>query len=336
MKNQLFTADAPSLVAHHFRSKFSTEKKALVIAGYDYFLQKADLQRLLKKYQEVLLIPELPYSELNLAEKVMHFLKESETLHVVLPSNLWMNPEPLLRFIKHHHTQIAVTSIDDFCISQLQKVYVPAIPHTPYLEIDWLEQPPRWVGPVKRFSDIVTSLFLIMLSAPLWIISAVKIAAESPGRVFYTQKRLGKRNKEFVMVKFRSMFPNAEANGAVFSQKNDRRAFKYGKFMRITRIDELPQLINVLKGDLSLVGPRPERKVFVEQFREEMPHYDFRSVVKPGISGYAQIAYPYGIGAKDARHKLMYDLYYIKHWSIGLELSIMFRTIVTILSKQGR
>ena len=333
MKNQIYTTEAPSLVAHHFRSKFSVAKKALVIAGYDYFLQKADLQRLLRTYSEVLLIPDQTDAELLVGEKMLSSLKNTEEMHLVVDP--FTDTSDFVDFVKQQHENIVVFSMNEFCVRFLRKVYVPAIPHLPYLDATWIHPFPPNIAAIKRFMDVVVSSLLIILSLPIWLISALKIATESPGRVFYTQKRMGLKNREFKMIKFRSMIPNAETNGAVFSKKNDKRVFRYGKFMRITRIDELPQLINVLRGDLSLVGPRPERKVFVDQFREEMPHYDFRNVVTPGISGYAQIAYPYGAGAKDARHKLMYDLYYIKHWSIGLELRIMWLTVVTILSKQG-
>ena len=132
------------------------------------------------------------------------------------------------------------------------------------------------------------------------------------------------------------MRPDAESNGASFSKKNDSRVFAYGGFMRLTRIDELPQIYNIFRRDISLIGPRPERPVFCESFEEVIPYYNLRHNVKPGITGYAQVMYSYGAGIADARHKLMYDLYYIKNWSLLLELKIILLTIVVILGRKGR
>jgi len=173
------------------------------------------------------------------------------------------------------------------------------------------------------------------LTLPIWGLSALVIRKQSPGSVFYTQDRLGLNGQKFECIKFRSMRLDAEAEGARFASRNDERIFPFGRVMRITRIDELPQLLNLMKGEISLIGPRPERGVFVETFEEEIPFYNERLLVKPGISGYAQVMYPYGSGVKDARHKLMYDLYYIKNWSLALELQIVRRTLVTVLLSKG-
>jgi lipopolysaccharide/colanic/teichoic acid biosynthesis glycosyltransferase len=166
--------------------------------------------------------------------------------------------------------------------------------------------------------------------------SAYRIKKESPdGPIFFKQKRVGLNGKEFVCVKFRSMIPDAEKGNPQFASKNDPRVFKWGETIRKTRIDELPQILNVLKGDMHFIGPRPERKVWTEQFEEQIPYYSERHLIKPGITGWAQVMYPYGVNTEDAKQKLMYDLYYIKHWSLLLEMKVLWKTIKVVLNKKG-
>jgi lipopolysaccharide/colanic/teichoic acid biosynthesis glycosyltransferase len=153
--------------------------------------------------------------------------------------------------------------------------------------------------------------------------------------VFYRQVRMGIGDRPFTVLKFRSMKVNAEENGAQFAKKNDSRVTMIGAFIRKTRIDELPQLINVLKGEMSFVGPRPERPEFVSGYEHDIPHYGLRHTVKPGITGWAQICYPYGDSLEDARKKLQFDLYYIKNYSLFLDLTILFQTAQVILFGKG-
>lgn len=193
----------------------------------------------------------------------------------------------------------------------------------------------RWRYLVKRLVDVVLSGGLLLLSLPVMLVSAIIIKLESPGPVFYLQERVGEENVLFKVIKFRSMDQDAEKDGAVWAQKNDCRVTRFGGFIRKVRIDELPQLWNVLKGEMSLVGPRPERQVFVEQLIEEIPYYGIRHVVKPGITGWAQVSYPYGASKQDALRKLEYDLFYIKNNSIALDLLVIFYTVKTVLFGKG-
>ncbi|NMC75077.1 MAG: glycosyl transferase, partial [Geobacteraceae bacterium] len=165
---------------------------------------------------------------------------------------------------------------------------------------------------------------------------ALAIKATSPGPVLFRQVRTGMHEKEFVLYKFRTMRTDAESGtGAVWAQKDDPRVTPIGKFLRKSRLDELPQLLNVLKGDMSFIGPRPERPEFVEKLKEQVPYYSHRHFVKPGITGWAQIKYPYGASVEDALEKLRYDLYYIKNLSLTLDLLIFFETIKVILYSRG-
>jgi lipopolysaccharide/colanic/teichoic acid biosynthesis glycosyltransferase len=155
------------------------------------------------------------------------------------------------------------------------------------------------------------------------------------GSIFYRQERVGEKNKRFEVLKFRSMKVDAESNGAQWAQKNDNRVTRVGKIIRKCRIDELPQIFNVLKGEMSFVGPRPERPEFVEGFNERIPYYCERHRVKPGITGWAQLCYPYGANESDTIQKLQYDLYYVKNYSLFLDFSIMINTVEVILWGKG-
>ena len=180
---------------------------------------------------------------------------------------------------------------------------------------------------LKRAFDLFLSLMLLIPAAPIMLITALLIRLESPGPVIYRQDRVGLYEKEFTVYKFRSMRTDAEKNGAVWAAANDARVTRVGKFIRKVRIDELPQIWNIIKGDMSFIGPRPERMTFVKQLKEHIPYYSLRHTVKPGLTGWAQVCYPYGANEEDARHKLEYDLFYVKNISILLDIHIIFKTV---------
>lgn len=191
---------------------------------------------------------------------------------------------------------------------------------------------------LKRLFDVGASLFLLMVTWPVMVVTATAILIESRGKgsIFYRQVRVGANWKLFKVVKFRSMRPDAEKDGkARMAKANDDRVTKVGKFIRKTRIDELPQLWNVLKGEMSFVGPRPERPEFVEKFAESIPYYSERHRVKPGITGWAQVRYPYAEDEADTVEKLQYDLYYVKNYSLFLDFLIMLHTVEVVLWGKG-
>lgn len=184
----------------------------------------------------------------------------------------------------------------------------------------------------KRFVDLAGSICGLMVTSPVLIITSLLIKATSKGPVLYRQIRVGLNDKHFSIMKFRSMVENAESEtGAVWAQDDDFRVTFIGKIIRKLRIDELPQLLNILKGEMSLIGPRPERPEFVETLKKEIPYYNLRHVVKPGLTGWAQICYRYGASVEDALKKLQYDLYYIRHLSFQLDLNILFKTLRIVL-----
>lgn len=189
---------------------------------------------------------------------------------------------------------------------------------------------------MRRLVSILASLTLLLCFAPLlpFIILAIKLT--SPGPVFFSQSRVGKNGKVFKVFKFRTMRQDAEAGtGAVWAQQNDPRITKVGRFLRMTRLDEIPQLWNVLKGDMGFVGPRPERPEFVQWLVDAIPYYNLRHIIRPGITGWAQTKYQYGASLEETQQKLSYDLYYIKHISVMLDLMIIFGTIKTVLLRRG-
>ena len=206
---------------------------------------------------------------------------------------------------------------------------------------DWLHTLPQGRGmrlqaAVRRGIDIAGSLALLGFTLPLLVLTAIAIKLDSPGPVLYRQKRVGKDGRVFTLYKFRSMRCDAEAGGAArWASRRDDRVTRVGRFIRLTRIDEIPQAINVLRGDMALVGPRPERPAFVEQLSRAIPHYNDRAVVRPGITGWAQVNYPYGASVEDARMKLAYDLYYVKHRSLFLDLLILVATVRVVLFQEG-
>lgn len=189
---------------------------------------------------------------------------------------------------------------------------------------------------IKRVLDLTFVFLLSIIAIPVGLVAAIAIKKESPGAIFYRQKRVGQYNKEFEVIKFRSMRSDAEKNGAQWASYNDARVTKVGNFIRKTRIDELPQLINVLQGDMSVIGPRPEREVFIKELEQKIPYYRFRHAVKPGITGLAQVKYPYGASVEDAVWKHKYDIYYIKHQSFWLDIKILMLTVKTVLFGMGR
>jgi exopolysaccharide biosynthesis polyprenyl glycosylphosphotransferase len=188
----------------------------------------------------------------------------------------------------------------------------------------------------NRIFDIALSLvglfFFFLVSPVLWLVNLFF----NKGSFFYTQERIGKNGVPFIIYKMRTMVPNAEQNGAVFATVNDVRITSFGKFLRKTRFDELPQFINVLKGDMAIIGPRPERQVFVDEISATIPLYQSRHVIKPGLTGWAQVNYSYGASLEDSLMKLQYDLYYIKHRSLFLDINIVIKTVSTILFFRGQ
>lgn len=180
---------------------------------------------------------------------------------------------------------------------------------------------------LKRFVETILSVIIFTVMLPFLLITAIIIKIEDGRAIFYKQKRVGKHNQDFHLYKFQSMIEGAEKNGPQWSQQNDKRITPFGKILRRTHIDELPQLLNIIRGDISLVGPRPERPEFVKELETKIPHFHLRHIVKPGITGWAQVKFKYAGNVLDSYEKFEYDMYYIKNQNIFMDLGIIFRTL---------
>ncbi|MGQ0665553.1 MAG: TIGR03013 family XrtA/PEP-CTERM system glycosyltransferase [Nitrospiraceae bacterium] len=187
----------------------------------------------------------------------------------------------------------------------------------------------------KRFVDIICAAAGMFLLFPIFVIIALSIRLDSAGPVFYRQVRVGLQGNPFVIWKFRTMRDDAERNGPRWARVRDSRITRVGRWVRLLRVDEFPQLLNVLKGEMSLVGPRPERPVFVQELRKQIPYYDLRHTIRPGITGWAQVKYRYGASAQDAHVKLQYDLYYVKNLSVVLDIRVLIATVKVVLFGVG-
>lgn len=188
----------------------------------------------------------------------------------------------------------------------------------------------------QRIVDVLAASVLLILASPVLLAAILAVRLDSKGPVFYSQERVGKNGRTFLVTKLRTMRVDAEADGRpVWALQNDNRITRVGRLLRKTRIDEIPQLLAVLQGDMAMVGPRPERPFFVEQLKEQIPCFGLREAVKPGVTGWAQILYPYGATVEDAKNKLEFDLYYVRHRSVFLDLSVLFHTARTVLTARG-
>ena len=195
---------------------------------------------------------------------------------------------------------------------------------------------PFWQRVVKRGMDFVFSLIAVILLLPFYLFSALAVKLSSPGPIFFLQDRVGKNGRSFKIIKFRTMVVNAEQNGPQLSSENDPRITKVGKFMRKTRLDEFPQFINVLIGDMSIVGPRPERQFYIDQISKIQPQYNQLTKVRPGITSWGQVKFGYAENVDQMLQRMKFDLLYLKNRSLSLDIKIMFYTFVIVLKAEGK
>ena len=215
------------------------------------------------------------------------------------------------------------------------KVPLSAIGEVWFLE-NLAESEKKFYENFKRIFDMFFAIIFGIISLVFYPIIAVAIKFDSKGQVFYKQKRVGLNGEVFTVYKFRTMMEDAEKNGVKWADDEDKRITKVGRFLRKTRLDELPQLLNIFFGNMSFVGPRPERVEFVEKLEKQIPYYNIRHIVRPGLTGWAQVNFRYGASVEDSIEKLQYELYYIKHRSFILDLSIILKTVKIILKGEGR
>ena len=252
-------------------------------------------------------------------------------------------PEVLISGVENRLLDLRFKGVRVFNVSEFYERYLSKVP-LQFLDRTWFatsaeygllnqETPLR----LKRLVDLFLSALLLIITTPIIVIAAIAIYLQDRGDVFYSQIRTGVGDKPFNILKFRTMIQNAEQEGKPqWASENDSRITPIGKFLRLTRIDELPQLLNVFRGEMSFIGPRPERPEFVAELEKQIPLFQYRHAVKPGITGWAQVMYRYGASEKDAEKKLEYDLYYIRNYSLMLDVFIILRTFRVVLFGLGR
>ncbi|ASK87409.1 UDP-N-acetylgalactosamine-undecaprenyl-phosphate N-acetylgalactosaminephosphotransferase [Sphingorhabdus sp. SMR4y] len=259
-----------------------------------------------------------------------------EVSEVVLALEERRNALPVADLLTIKTTGVHVNDLSSFLERETGRVDLDSVNPSWFIFSDGFSSGRRLSTIFKRGFDIFLSFMLLLLTGPIILLFAVLIRLESRGGSFFKQERVGLYGQTFNILKLRSMRADAEANGeAIWASENDPRITRIGNFIRKVRIDELPQAWSVLKGEMSFVGPRPERPQFVDDLQTQMPYYPERHIVKPGITGWAQINYPYGASTEDARHKLEYDLYYAKNYTPFLDLLIILQTIRVVLWPEG-
>jgi sugar transferase (PEP-CTERM system associated) len=263
-------------------------------------------------------------------------VKQRKVDKVIIAITKVIHPEVYKRLVEAKFNGVAVYEMPNFYEKVAGKIPVM---HTSEMWLGYADiygvKSNLYNAKIKKIIDKSFAFLGLIISLPLMCLISILIKMDSRGPVLYRQQRIGFNDLIFNLIKFRSMKENAEENGAVWAQENDPRITRAGRIIRFLRIDELPQLWNVLKGDLSLVGPRPERPEFVKHLIQEIPYYSLRHAVKPGITGWAQINYPYGASDEDALEKLQYDLYYIKNVTLLLDLFVLLKTMRTVLFGKG-
>ncbi len=249
---------------------------------------------------------------------------------IIIPRHLKSNPFLIRELYGLLNKGVEIRDLPNFYELTLRKVPLADLEEAWFLENLVGQQ--RFYDQLKRAAELLFALVLGIILLPIELIIAAIIKIASPGPLVYKQIRTGKNGRAFMLYKFRTMKIDAEKNGAEWASEKDSRATAFGKILRHTHLDELPQLINIIKGDLSFVGPRPERPEFVAPLKERIPYYEVRLLVKPGVTGWAQISYRYGASVEDAYEKLQYDIYYIKNRSVIFDLTIILRTIKTLFT----
>lgn len=310
----------------------------MIILGEKYAFTSLELEKLRKKFGQVNFLSHENSDAKALRSALENLIKSGDQRLIVLNTAKPVDGK-LVRFLtllqfKTKYKKIKFLNVENFLEIYLHKCYIPENGENLNF-LDEIRPYSAFAYTLKRMIDYASCLVLFILLFGLKFYVKRKIDEQSPGSLYFLQSRVGLDNREFECIKFRSMMEDAEKDGAKFASENDERVFEFGEFMRKTRIDEVPQCINVLRGQMHLIGPRPERRHWINFFEKEIPYYNERHIVRPGITGWAQVNYPYGSNTHDAKQKLMYDLYYIKHWSLWLEIKIIVKTIAIIFEKKG-
>ena len=285
--------------------------------------------------------------EINLNDTILPFLGFTQQINSLVKEHkidLVVNSAPIISNPLSSKAilsaQLSGTRVLD--ISEMYQLIKERVP-IDYIQDNWFIKAKgfqrldnSFLPKFKRFLDATLSSLLLVISLPIWLLIALMIKINSKGPIFYSQQRVGQNESPFSLYKFRSMIEKAEKDKALWADENDKRITATGRILRKLHLDELPQLINVLKGEMSLVGPRPERPEFVEDLEKVIPYYSMRHSVKPGLTGWAQVNYPYASSVEDAKEKLEYDLYYISHMTFLMDIRILIQTLQNVFLGRER
>lgn len=305
----------------------------MIVLGRKYRFTKFEKQRLKKANHKITVIRYRNREPKDVIDDIKALIDSKKITTIIINTKVKVDDETVKYLTKlQFEKNIAITTIEKFMEDYLQKCYIPdedinlsyLASIKPFSTFEYIQ---------KRIIDYLGVFSLLLLSFPILIYARYKIKKQSPGTSMFKQLRVGLNGKAFKCNKFKSMHLNSYHNP--YTREGDSRIFPWGNTMRKTRIDELPQLLNVLKGDMHFIGPRAEWYILVENYEKEIPYYHERHLVRPGITGWAQVNYPYGANLEDTKQKLMYDLYYIKHWNVLLEIKVIWKTILVVLGKKG-
>lgn len=306
----------------------------MIVLGRKYKFTEFEKTRLNKKFKSQFMIK---YSERDPLEvlKELQYLVEKTYVKLIILNTKYSVPNELIKYLTNlqFERNIKLITIEQFMEEYLKKCYIPE-DHTDLNYLQNIKPFNIFQYSIKRIIDFVGIFCLFIIFLPIIVYAIKRIKEESPGSIMFKQKRVGIRGKIFYCNKLRSMHENSYHDP--YTRENDPRIFPFGNIMRKTRIDEFPQIINILKGDMHLIGPRAEWNILVENYEKELPYYNERHLVRPGITGWAQVNYPYGICIEDTKQKLMYDLYYVKYYSLWLDIKIIWKTILIVLCKKGK
>jgi exopolysaccharide biosynthesis polyprenyl glycosylphosphotransferase len=311
-----------------FLSFFSTHLlEKVAILGKD-----AEVEKLKKEIKEK---PFLGYElvEIDLSRDLLEQIKKEKINTIVFTEEFEKDPKFQNLFYDLLFFGINFLDFPSFYEKITEKIPVTSISKVWFFE-NLKEGEKRIYDKFKRVFDVMMASIILLLTLPLWLLIALAIKIEDRGPIFYLQERVGKNKKIFKLIKFRSMIKEAEKEGPKWAEIEDQRVTKVGNFLRRFHLDEIPQMINVIRGDISLVGPRPERPEFVEKLEREIPYYNLRHIIKPGFTGWAQIKFRYARSVEDSLEKFQYDLYYIKNRSLFLDVKILLKTFQLFLKKE--
>jgi len=310
----------------------------MLILGQKYKFTALELERLNKRFKDNQIIIYKDKDPQDVISQVELSLSKSLVQVIVLNTKVQVD-EKIIKYLTNlkyseKHNKVKIITIEHFLEEYLQKCYIPESNDDLHY-LDDIKPFSLWQRFQKNIVDAVAIMGLFFVFAILKPFVKKKIKEQSPGDIYFKQLRVGVGNKEFKCIKFRSMHEHDSENDIRTAIKDDDRKFSFGDSIRKLRIDELPQIFNILKGEMSLIGPRAEWNKLVQEYEEEIPYYNQRHIIQPGITGWAQVMFVEGRQKDDTRQKLMYDLYYIKYWNLWLDIKIIFKTIGVVLNKKG-